>query len=353
MGSRRFRILFRGSHERRGRRDDPAESLAKAEPIASALGDQIIRAGFDLILSGNRSLDSLVGQSAVGACADMGIDASERIRTYPEGQRRDLAGFGAVLQPDPGRWQDIRTFLVHEADAIVTLVGGKGTADCIQKAALAAKPVFPIAVAGGESEREWRRLRDRGSVAETVAAFLGDRALSPERLVQKVLGECIQVLSPRTRAYSRRIFVVHGHDGNLKGQLARLLERLRFEPIILHEQPDRGRTIIAKLRGELADVGYAFVLLTPDDLARAAVHPAGESFRARQNVIFEHGLLVGLLGQERVCAVVSETVEIPSDLHGVLYKQVAAGAEVNAIAVSLIAELRAAGYEVDANLLFP
>ena len=66
----------------------------------------------------------------------------------------------------------------------------------------------------------------------------------------------------RTEEYSRRIFIVHGHDGELKNELARLLEHLDFEPIILHEQPDKGQTIFEKLNGELSDVGFAFVILT-------------------------------------------------------------------------------------------
>ena len=37
---------------------------------------------------------------------------------------------------------------------------------------------------------------------------------------------------------SRRVFVVHGHDGEAKVQVARFLEKLTLEPVILHEQPN-------------------------------------------------------------------------------------------------------------------
>jgi hypothetical protein len=46
---------------------------------------------------------------------------------------------------------------------------------------------------------------------------------------------------------SRKVFVVHGHDEAAREKVARFLERLEFEPIILHEQASRGRTVIEKV----------------------------------------------------------------------------------------------------------
>lgn len=151
--------------------------------------------------------------------------------------------------------------------------------------------------------------------------------------------------------YSRRVFIVHGHDGELKNELARLLERLDFEPVILHEQPDRGQTIFEKLGSEMADVGFAFILLTPDDVGAMASKPRDLHPRARQNVVFEHGLFVSHLRAHRVCAILRKGVELPSDLHGVLYKAVPDGGGIRFIALELVQELRAAGYLVDANKL--
>jgi predicted nucleotide-binding protein len=141
------------------------------------------------------------------------------------------------------------------------------------------------------------------------------------------------------------------HDAGLKNELARFLEKLRLQPVILHEQPDEGRTIFAKLRAELADVGFAFALLTPDDLGSAATSPKAKRSRARQNVVFEHGMLAGRLGPERVCAVVRGDLEFPSDLTGVLYKRLGETESLDTIALELIKELKRAGYEVDANIL--
>jgi predicted nucleotide-binding protein len=145
--------------------------------------------------------------------------------------------------------------------------------------------------------------------------------------------------------------VVHGRDDGLKTQLARLLERLSLEPVILSEQPDSGRTIFEKLQQKFRDVGYAFVLLTPDDVGGLAADPGSLQSRARQNVVFEHGWLVGSLGSSRVCAIVKGNLEIPSDLHGVIFKPLPQNQDLHTIAFELIRELRTAGYDVDANAL--
>jgi hypothetical protein len=72
-----------------------------------------------------------------------------------------------------------------------------------------------------------------------------------------------QTRSPKS-IISRKIFIVHGHDGEAKAEVARFLEKLGFTPIILHEQANKGRTIIEKVEST-SDVGFAVVLLTPDD----------------------------------------------------------------------------------------
>ena len=358
---KRPRLLFQGSHSSRGRVDsrgraDRLEDLAIAEPIARALGRRLIESGFDLIFTGGQSLDGSVGATALEACAQIGVDPRDRIRTYPLGRSTGgNRGFGMILEPTDKRWQEVRTFVVRESDGVVALIGGKGTSDCLQKAVLAGKPVFPIAVAGGAAQAEWERLRQSGYCNREPGDLdlLGDMTADPEAITAFVTSQCQRLLSQGKRSFSRRVFVIHGHDVGLKNELARLLERLRFAPVILHEQADRGRAIISKLRTELADVGFAFALLTPDDVGFPASRPKTKASRARQNVIFEHGMLIGLLGAHRVCAIVKGDVEIPSDLSGVLYKHINEGDQLDRIALDLVKELKAADYEVDANRLWP
>ena len=145
---------------------------------------------------------------------------------------------------------------------------------------------------------------------------------------------------------AKKVFVVHGHNDSLKLATARLLEKLDLEPVILHEQPNKGRTIIEKFL-DYSDVAFALVLLTPDDkggLARAS----SDVFRprARQNVILELGFFVGRLGRERVVAIYQEGVEIPSDYSGVLFIPFDQSGVWQYHAAK---EMKAAGLKIDLN----
>jgi predicted nucleotide-binding protein len=143
------------------------------------------------------------------------------------------------------------------------------------------------------------------------------------------------------------VFIVHGHDGEAKVTVARfLLKLLAREPIILHEQADRGRTIIEKFEAHAGQVGSAIVLLAGDDEGGAVGKP--QQRRARQNVVLELGFFLAKLGRERVVILHEQDVELPSDIHGVLYVPLdSQGAWRNAVA----RELQAAGLEVDLTAL--
>lgn len=117
---------------------------------------------------------------------------------------------------------------------------------------------------------------------------------------------------------SREVFIVHGRDDAAKESVARCLERLALKATVLHEQPNKGRTIIEKFVDH-SDVGFAVVLLTPDDVGAVANAQANLKPRARQNVILELGFFLGKLGRERVCTLYKEDLELPSDYDGVVY----------------------------------
>ena len=151
-----------------------------------------------------------------------------------------------------------------------------------------------------------------------------------------------------TQATSKKVFVVHGHDEALKLQVARCLERLGFDAVILSERPSRGNTIIEKLE-EHSDVCFAVILLTPDDVGRSVSgHQDDLKPRARQNVILELGYFLAFLGRSKVAVLYDESVETPSDYHGVEYIL----RDCNeAWKLRLAQELRAAGLTVDLNNL--
>jgi len=142
---------------------------------------------------------------------------------------------------------------------------------------------------------------------------------------------------------SRKVFIVHGHNEQAKSELALILTRLGFEPIILHEQPSQGMTVIEKLEKH-SDVGFAFILLTPDDKGCQRGQEDKLLPRARQNVVFEFGLFAGKLGRKRVCCLYTGNVELPSDLQGLVYLQFKSS--VNEVKLDIVKELRAAGYKV-------
>jgi predicted nucleotide-binding protein len=115
-------------------------------------------------------------------------------------------------------------------------------------------------------------------------------------------------------------------------------------PCSNHERPNKGRTIITKFRKEAAGVGFAVVLMTPDDVGRA-VEATDLGSRARQNVVFELGFFIGALGPEKVAAIVKGNIERPSDFDGVVYISY----ENEDWRMKLGQELQSAGYHIDWN----
>ncbi len=116
-----------------------------------------------------------------------------------------------------------------------------------------------------------------------------------------------------------KIFIVHGHNEILREQSLSLLSTLELESIILHDQPNKGQTLIEKFESN-SDVGYALILLTSDDIGCKKDEDYDKlSYRARQNVILELGFFLGKLGRDKVCVIYEEGVEIPSDYDGVVY----------------------------------
>ena len=168
------------------------------------------------------------------------------------------------------------------------------------------------------------KLEDMGEASETPAQGIG---------------------RPNASVGSNRVFVVHGHDELAKNQVARFLSQLGLAPVILHEQPSGGRTIVEKLEAHI-DVEFAVVLLTPDDVGYSKDRPEEAKPRARQNVILELGLFLGVLGRSRVCALYKGDMEVPSDYQGVVYVRMD---DADGWKLLVAREMRQAGLEIDLN----
>jgi len=147
---------------------------------------------------------------------------------------------------------------------------------------------------------------------------------------------------------SNKVFIVHGHDEAVLHNLARFIEKLGLEAIVLREQPNQGRTIIEKFEAVSAEVGFAVVLFTPDDVG-GSVKSDAKSARARQNVVFELGFFAGRLGRGRVCLLRKGDVEVPSDLFGVIYTDLD---DAEGWKASLVREMKAAKLDFDANRIY-
>lgn len=148
-------------------------------------------------------------------------------------------------------------------------------------------------------------------------------------------------------SHSTKVFIVHGHDETLRIKVEFALNKLGLEPIVLRKQPNKFRTILEKFE-DYADVGFAVVLLTSDDIGHDKAKPGTEKGRARQNVVLELGYFLGKLGRNRLMAISDPGVELPGDISGVVYTDPKNDAQWQ---VELVRELKAAGYDVDFNKL--
>ncbi len=144
-----------------------------------------------------------------------------------------------------------------------------------------------------------------------------------------------------------KIFIVHGHNNDALQTIARFIEKFQYEIIILHEKPNKGRTIIEKFEEECKGVGFAIILMTGDDKGGLKSDPIEKQFlRARQNVVLELGFFLGILGRNRVAVLYEDGVEIPSDFSGVLFIKIDPNSSWK---LEIAREIKAVGFQIDMN----
>lgn len=167
-----------------------------------------------------------------------------------------------------------------------------------------------------------------------------------ELIPESVSANTVSALTeqPSINIDSSKIFIVHGHDDAAKLEVARFIEKIGFDPIILHEQASGSKTIIEKIEA-YSDVGFSVVIYTPCDVGKKDSESSQLKGRARQNVVFEHGFLIGKLGRSKVCSLVKGDVETPNDISGIVYTSM----DSDNWQVELAKELKAANYPVDMN----
>ena len=150
---------------------------------------------------------------------------------------------------------------------------------------------------------------------------------------------------------SNKIFVVYGHDEEASLGLQNLLRKWKLEPLLLNQLPPDGDTIIEKLEKNIGQVEYAIVLATPDDEGHRVGHPSEKSFRVRQNVVLELGMVLAQLKRGRVAILIKEPdkMEKPSDINGLLY--ISFKNKVEDARADLFKALNSAGYNIEPHLI--
>ena len=163
-------------------------------------------------------------------------------------------------------------------------------------------------------------------------------AVSRTLAIMNIKGDAQQ--SKNTEA-KRDVFLVYGHDHRAKHEVMNFLAQIGIHAIDISAKPSQGRTILDQIK-YYSPVDYAIVLLTSDDIVLSK--GGRKSRRPRQNVVFELGFFIGLLGSDRVCTLRKGKTEILSDYHGVIYKLMDS---YGAWKTELAKELNAAGFNLE------
>ena len=177
------------------------------------------------------------------------------------------------------------------------------------------------------------------------AFFIGICQTVKTRIIQTLMDMekkygSLDDLEVETPVNKKKVFIVHGHDTETRNQVELFLHRIGLIPIILANEPNKGRSIIDKFEDN-SDVSFAIVLYTGCNEGRLKGEPTLRE-RARQNVVFEHGFFCAKLTRANVVALHEPGVEVPSDLSGVLYISLDSDWKAE-----LKKEMAAAGLEAD------
>lgn len=205
--------------------------------------------------------------------------------------------------------------------------------------------LMPDSIAWDNAQKQWESIEGR----KHVGAQITEEPI-PSLLIKSgwrkdtKLHNAINPSNGIPPISKNKVFVVHGHDIGAKDSIARFLEQLSLEPVIIAEQANAGQTIIEKFKSN-SDVAFAVVLLTPDDIGKKKTDPDFRP-RARQNVIFELGFFLARLGSKNVAAVIKGNVEKPSDFDGVGYIKMD---DQEAWQTQLKRELEVAGLKFDSE----
>lgn len=142
-----------------------------------------------------------------------------------------------------------------------------------------------------------------------------DRVAGIRNEIDLLLSFWSQKNSVNTKLSSKpkRVFISHGRSEQWRRVQEYLEQTLEIPTLELAQAPNMGRTIFQKLIDESEKCGYAVIIMTGDDLT------TDDQVRARENVLHEIGYFQGKYGADRVCLLHENSVNIPSNIHGLAY----------------------------------
>lgn len=308
-----MKILFQG-----GWKAGRDEGKKEIDLYGRAFAKYAVTNNHQIVLAYFRNHEKVIADEIAKVATEQGKDVKKHLLFLLPDTEKEIPTIGRVKKYSKKKWySQQRTYLIQSVDAVLTIGGGKGTYDSIERAILSDKPVFVTGFIPGKIKSLWSNHADYHYFEEGDADFLTDLNSNPDEFFTNVF-EILETYNDVR--YSRDIFIVHGRDHEYKNSFVSLLEKLGFRPIVLQDEPSQSLTIIEKLERDMAKIGFGFVLYTPDDFGR--LEGESEQPRARQNVVFEHGYLLGSLGRSRTCAILKGMLEIPSDIQGMVYTQI-------------------------------
>ncbi|AGB49385.1 putative nucleotide-binding protein containing TIR-like domain [Methanomethylovorans hollandica DSM 15978] len=297
-------ILFQGGWSKN--RDLPNEKEL-VDNFCLSFARHLLSEDHHVILTTLGEYDFLIANEIARLCKETGKNPKNYITFLLPEKISQIPEIGKVIKlPKCRWWLEERALLVQKADLLIAIGGGKGTAECIRRAFLDRKKVF-VAPLTKTSKHSWyQRPSEYYYLNPNDAEFVKEVNISADEFFDKVF-RIIAAL--KAVNYGRRVFVVHGRNHHIRDKLVQILKKMDFEPEVLEPESAKGLTIIEYLETISMTVDFCFVIYTPEDVGK--ITGGEEEPRARQNVIFEHGLLIGALGRNKVCALMCGNVTMP------------------------------------------
>jgi predicted nucleotide-binding protein len=120
----------------------------------------------------------------------------------------------------------------------------------------------------------------------------------------------------------KNVFIVHGRDESSLDQLQLILLKHKVTPKVLVREDKGPKSILHEVEDLIRVCKAGFILATPDDEGRLRGTDEPLTTRARENVIFETGLLFAKFREfERVSLLLKKPLQLPSDLSGIAYEE--------------------------------